>query len=183
MTPWHLVPDALSGEDCQRLVALCTDAPRREAALVSGKTAPDIRRASLVWLDDVPATAWAMDRMTTAIAAANRERFGYDLREFGESAQVAAYAASEQAHFDWHSDIGAGHWAAQRKLTAVVQLSAPEEYEGGLLEVWAGHAPDAAPLLQGGAVVFPAQMLHRVTPVTRGTRWSLTLWAHGPAFR
>ncbi|MBC7479423.1 MAG: 2OG-Fe(II) oxygenase, partial [Pseudorhodobacter sp.] len=33
------------------------------------------------------------------------------------------------------------------------------------------------------AAVFPSFVLHRVTPVTAGERWSLTLWSHGPAFR
>ncbi|WP_395007140.1 2OG-Fe(II) oxygenase [Cypionkella sp.] len=36
---------------------------------------------------------------------------------------------------------------------------------------------------RGTATVFPSFVLHRVTPVTAGTRWSLTLWSHGPAFR
>ena len=47
--------------------------------------------------------------------------------------------------------------------------------------------PDAAeheaPRTRGSATLFPSFVLHRVTPVTGGTRWSLTLWAHGPAFR
>ena len=33
------------------------------------------------------------------------------------------------------------------------------------------------------AVCALAFALHRVAPVTRGRRWSLTLWAHGPTFR
>lgn len=41
----------------------------------------------------------------------------------------------------------------------------------------------SAPLAQGTATVFPGFVLHRVTPVTTGARYSLTVWAHGPAFR
>ena len=36
---------------------------------------------------------------------------------------------------------------------------------------------------KGSAAAFPSFVLHRVTPVTKGTRHSLTIWAHGPAFR
>ena len=31
--------------------------------------------------------------------------------------------------------------------------------------------------------VFPSYVVHRVTPVTRGTRRSLVVWANGPGFR
>ncbi len=36
---------------------------------------------------------------------------------------------------------------------------------------------------RGAALVLPGFVLHRVTPVTRGTRYSLTVRAHGSAFR
>ena len=35
----------------------------------------------------------------------------------------------------------------------------------------------------GSALMLPSFVLHRVAPVTRGERYSLTLWSHGPAFR
>ena len=102
-----------------------------------GTTAHDIRRAEIAWLDDLPEAAWVMDRMITLVARANRDSFDYDLTDFGESAQVARYGAERQGHFDWHSDIGAGNWAAKRKLTIVVQLSDP----AGLRRRHAGTAP------------------------------------------
>ena len=183
MTPFHLIPQALSLQDCADLVALCAAAPKRDAGLVGGATAHQMRRADLVWLDDVPGAAWVMDRMLRLVAEANRTAFDLDLTEFAESPQVARYGADRQGHFDWHSDIGAGALAAKRKLTIVVQLSAPDDYAGGTLDLWPDANTRTVPRAQGLAVVFPSFVLHRVTPVTDGARWSLTLWAHGPAFR
>jgi predicted 2-oxoglutarate/Fe(II)-dependent dioxygenase YbiX len=40
-----------------------------------------------------------------------------------------------------------------------------------------------APTHQGSLVAFPSFMTHRVTPVTRGLRWSLVTWLEGPPFR
>ena len=37
-------------------------------------------------------------------------------------------------------------------------------------------------LEEGSIIVFPAFMEHRVTPVTRGTRYSLVTWFVGPPF-
>ena len=182
LTPVFL-PEALSDPQMDRLIALVQAAPLQDAGLVKGKTAHQIRRADIAWLEDLPQASWVMDLMITKVSRANRDDFGFDLTEFGESAQVARYGAERQGHFDWHSDIGAGPWAARRKLTIVVQLSDPAGYEGGALDLRGDSTITTAPRARGLATIFPAFMLHRVTPVTAGMRWSLTLWAHGPAFR
>lgn len=183
MTPLHILPQALSPAECDTLVALCAEAPKKDAGLVRGATSHQIRRADLVWLDDLPQAAWVMDRMIRLVGQANREAFGFDLDEFAESPQVARYGAERQGHFDWHSDIGAGALAQKRKLTIVVQLSDPADYDGGTLELRPDSTVRQAPRDRGTAVIFPSFVLHRVTPVSLGTRWSLTLWSHGPAFR
>lgn len=183
MHPFHLDDSALSPDECDRLVALCSAAPKKDAGLVGATTAHQIRRADLVWLDDLPAASWVMDCMVRMVAEANRASYGFDLTDFAESPQVARYGAERQGHFDWHSDIGAGPLAARRKLTVVVQLSDPTDYTGGALELWPDSHLRPVPRQRGLAVIFPSFVLHRVTPVTAGTRWSLTLWSHGPSFR
>ena len=183
MTHLHLIPDALTAAECDGLIALCAAAPMRDARLVGATTAHQIRRADLSWLDDIPQAQWVMDRMMRVVAGANRDSFGFDLTEFAESPQVARYGAEREGHFDWHSDIGAGDLAQKRKLTIVVQLSDPASYDGGTLEVWPDSTVRQAPRDRGTAAIFPSFVLHRVTPVTTGTRWSLTLWSHGPTFR
>ena len=197
MIPFLTLPGALSPDDCARIVALAEGSPLSDAGLVRAKS-HGIRRADLAWLEDIPEAGWVMDRMVRIVADANRGRadrggadrggadrggFGFDLDDFAESAQVARYGSDRQGHFDWHSDIGAGPLAARRKLTVVVQLSDPAAYQGGVLEVRPDSHVAVADAAQGTAVIFPSFVLHRVTPVTAGTRWSLTLWAHGPAFR
>lgn len=182
MRAQHFAPDAFSSDECDSIIALARDATR-DAGLVRGQTAHSIRRADICWLDDIPGADWVLARMIRLVADANRESFGFDLQDFGESPQVARYGAEREGHFDWHSDIGAGVWAARRKLTIVVQLSDPAEYEGGALELRPDSNIAAAPRQRGLATLFPSFVLHRVTPVTAGERWSLTLWSHGPAFR
>ena len=183
MTPFHLIPQALSAAECESLIALCQAAPMKDAGLVRQTTAHQIRRAEVSWLDDLPEAAWVMDRMMRLVAQANREAFGFDLTEFAESPQVARYGGERKGHFDWHSDIGEGVIARQRKLTMVAQLSDPGDYEGGALEVWPSNAVLTAPRDRGTLTFFPSYLLHRVTPVVSGERFSLTQWAHGPSFR
>lgn len=179
----HTIPAAFSQADCDRILAQTAAAPFEEAKLVRQNKDPDIRRADLVWLDNVADTSWVMDQMIDLIRVANRETFGFDLTEFGESVQVAHYDSARKGHFDWHSDIGDGRLARKRKLTLVAQLSEPDSYTGGALEVMPSSHAVTAQRARGTVTIFPSYLLHRVTPVTRGSRTSMTVWAHGPAFR
>ncbi|GGG79936.1 hypothetical protein GCM10011415_31540 [Salipiger pallidus] len=179
----HTVAAAFSPVDCDRLIDIARNAPASDARLVGRQRDHNQRRSDLVWIDDVPEADWVMDRIIDTVRLANREVYGFDLNAFHESAQVARYGAERQGHFDWHSDIGDGRLASQRKLTLVVQLSDPGDYEGGTLEIMPSANPIPASRDRGAATIFPSYLLHRVTPVEQGERHSLTIWAHGPAFR
>ncbi len=179
----HSIPGAFSPDECDRVRSLVAQQPANDARLVGLTRDHNIRRADLVWLDDVPEADWVMDRIIDLVRTANRDVFDFDLREFAESPQVARYGAEREGHFGWHSDIGDGALAAKRKLTMVVQLSASDDYDCGDLEVMPSAHVVAASRNRGCATLFPSMLLHRVTPVTRGERHSLTIWAHGPAFR
>ena len=177
------VSDAFSGADCTRLLDLIATAPHRDAGLVRQARDHNLRRADLVWLDDIDGAGWVMDRVIDIVRVANRDVFDFDITDFAESPQVARYGAEREGHFGWHSDIGEGRLAERRKLTIVVQLSEPDSYSGGDLEVMPGANTIGADRTRGAATLFPAFTLHRVTPVTAGERHSLTVWCHGAPFR
>lgn len=179
----HTDPIAFSAAECVEILGLVATMPVQDAGLVRQQRDHNLRRADLVWLDDVPGAEWVMGRIIEVVRRANSDVFMFDINAFEESPQVARYDAAREAHFDWHSDIGSGRLAARRKLTMVVQLSDPSTYRGGELQLMPGAGIISAPAEQGTATVFPGFVLHRVTPVTSGVRHSLTVWAHGPAFR
>jgi PKHD-type hydroxylase len=72
-----------------------------------------------------------------------------------------------------------------RKLSLIIQLTDPSEYEGGDFQFDSDiPQPDPAEIKQRGTViVFPSFLRHRVTPVTSGVRRSLVSWVEGPKFR
>jgi PKHD-type hydroxylase len=141
----HRIEQGFSEAECETIVMLARAAEARDARLVGQARDHQIRRADLVWLDEVEGTGWVMDRIIDLVRQANRETFSFDINEFSESAQVARYGAERLGHFDWHSDIGDGPLARKRKLTMVVQLSDPADYEGGALEVMPSSAVISAP--------------------------------------
>ncbi|WP_146590103.1 2OG-Fe(II) oxygenase [Puniceibacterium confluentis] len=179
----HSCEAAFSEAECDQIVALARDTAPSDAGLVGQQRDHNLRRADLVWVDDIPGTGWIMDRIIDVVRVANRDQYRFDLSDFSESPQIARYGAEREGHFDWHADIGDGPVAARRKLTMVVQLSQDADYDGGVLEIMPSANVIAAPRGRGAATIFPAFQLHRVTPVTRGERFSLTVWAHGPGFR
>lgn len=177
------LPSLFTPPECGEILDLSAGETQDSGGLVGGVRQENVRRARISWLDDEGPATWVMRRIMEAVAQANREVFGFDITEFRERLQVARYDESEAGHYDWHSDIGEGRIAQFRKATIVTQLSAADAYDGGGLEINLGNRIMSAPRDQGSAVVFASFMLHRVVPVTRGLRSSLTCWSHGPRFR
>ena len=139
----------------------------------------------------------------------NRENFLYDIVDVDNgSLQYTHYG--EGQFYKWHQDsdlvsfiipqirYNSGDNKAQdqnliageyiRKLSFTLQLSEPDEYEGGEfdLEISGPNAEkrfETMKMPKGSIVVFPSYMWHRVRPVTSGVRKSLVGWIMGPPFR
>lgn len=61
-------------------------------------------------------------------------------------------------------------------LSATLFLSEPEEYDGGELEIEGPFGVQPVKLAAGDLVLYPANSLHRVAPVTRGARLASVFW-------
>ncbi len=177
------IAEIFSPDECRRVVAEAVAYKSGAAALVGGVKELATRRAQIYWLDEKANSSWIFDRMLKTIAEANRHHFGFQIEDFSERMQVSHYSADHSGFFDWHADVGDGRIAARRKLTMVVQLSDDSAYEGGSLESNSNGSITTASRQIGSTLILPSFVLHRVSPVLSGERYSLTLWSHGPAFR
>ena len=61
-------------------------------------------------------------------------------------------------------------------ISATLFLSEPGEYDGGELVVEDTYGDQPVKLAAGDLVIYPADSLHRVEPITRGTRWASFFW-------
>ena len=144
----------------------------------------DSRSSSVKWMPFNDENKWIYDKIGDMALEANNEMFHFDLSHMPEQIQYTEYYASNNGHYDWHMDIGSQGLMPFRKISVTVQLSGPDEYEGGDLQIWAGgQYPMTAPKGKGNVVIFPSFMMHRVTPVTQGTRKSFVLWLGGGHYR
>nr|WP_211110805.1 Fe2+-dependent dioxygenase [Azospirillum aestuarii] len=67
---------------------------------------------------------------------------------------------------------GTGGMRMRADVSTTIFLSDPGEYDGGDLVVEDTYGTKGVKLPAGHAVVYPSSSLHRVTPVTRGSRWA-----------
>ena len=177
-------PNVLSGDECRRLIQL--PLPKTEAAVdVRESARPDktdsrvdyeYRRTKIKPIPPDPEHAWIFHRLGNLVKQVNQHAFHFQLNDL-MSIDVLEY--DPDGYFDWHLDIGSGIFST-RKLSLVTFLTPPDEYEGGDLCFMDRGAP--LKLSQGTTAIFPSYLLHKVEPVTRGTRYTLVSWAHGPSF-
>ena len=71
-----------------------------------------------------------------------------------------------------------------RKLSFAMQLSDPDDYEGGNVQLLdeAGNSY-IVPRKRGTIVLFDSRTQHRVLKVTKGTRKSIVGWTVGPRWK
>ena len=87
--------------------------------------------------------------------------------------------------YDMHHDVDFNRQDGKhRKLSIVVQLTDPDDYEGGILSFAHTQNPDPATLIKQGTIIcFLSYLEHGVTPITKGSRTSLVGWFEGPYWR
>lgn len=140
----------------------------------------DLRLSSVIFLEPTAQNDWIYKKLGMIAAQCNAERFGFDLYGFYQELQLTQY--EEGNFFEWHMDFGAGEISA-RKLSITVQLTDPDEYEGGDLQFMINNKIVDAPRGKGTVIVFPSFVMHRVTPVRKGVRRSIVGWVSGPPYR
>jgi|TARA_R110000787_G_scaffold280713_1_gene391588 PKHD-type hydroxylase len=145
-----------------------------------GEVKEETRRNKIDWLRNTPDTNWVFEKLGFIAASLNSEHFNFDLDGFHEPLQLCSYHEEEQGEYKWHQDFG-GPFC--RKLSLVLQLSDPSEYEGGNLQIKASTNVITLKKQRGIITVFPSWTLHQVTPVVKGNRQSLVAWIAGPQFK
>jgi PKHD-type hydroxylase len=140
----------------------------------------DVRRSQISWLNDTEENINIFKKLAHVASELNAKYFRFDLTGFGEPLQLTNYGEFNNGNYSWHQDYGS---IISRKLSLVVQLTDPSEYEGGDLQTMTSGEVTNVRKQRGLVIAFPSFILHQVTPVTRGSRQSLVSWISGVPFR
>ena len=140
---------------------------------------PSIRAVDTYNIELTEETEWIFKKIAAAVGQANAEYYRYNLLGITHALQLLHYKSEENGHYDWHMDCGEG-MSATRKISLSIPLTDRAAYEGGDLEINNNGVQIKATDEQGSITFFPSYLPHRVTPVTKGERWVIVVWVHGP---
>jgi len=196
---WY-VPEALTQQQCDDIQHAAAATEQIEGIHFGHDE--NHRDSQVSWLYDPHIT----DLIAALVRQANTEAgWRYDLQAT-EAVQYTRY--HPQGRYRWHIDGNQDHHAARkfttqtehpnpltftpfpklqglvRKLSATVNLTNPEDYEGGELQIRCYdqlHTFNNAP--RGSMTVFPSFMDHQITPITKGQRHSAVMWYNGYPLR
>ena len=176
---YYWFKNAFSKEELAKIEEMTSDLPQQLGVTQSGDTELH-RKSKIKWCPQTEEWKWVYGRLHDLIVQANNAMWKFDLTDMPEMIQYTEYY-EDGGQYDWHMDCGI-EMQNRRKVSVTVQLSSPEDYEGGDLEFNLGNILNG-PREQGAAVIFPSFYLHRVTPITKGVRKSFVLWVGGEPYK
>tara|TARA_Y100001938_G_C8056650_1_gene414765 strand:- start:687 stop:1322 length:636 start_codon:yes stop_codon:yes gene_type:complete len=167
----------------------------------------EIRKSKNTW---VSSDYWITGFLMHYVLKANRDNFKFDISHIDyESLQFAKYEKGE--FYDWHTDSSIQDCYIPkvkqipsrsthnpdlhqdylnlnteyiRKISFSLQLSHPDDYEGGNVEFIDDHDKAfIAPRQRGSLILFDSRTKHKVHEVTRGVRRSIVGWVLGPRWK
>ena len=191
---WAYYDSLLSAAECQAIVdgACRRTAQLGTVGLDGSEVNKGIRHGEVIFLQRTdPEFRQVFQTLDYCVDEANDQWFGVSYNRHGaRSLQFSIYRADAEGgahYYNAHQDTSlvSGDLPTQRKLSVVVQLSDPGDYEGGDFQMHhvAAHPPADAIRRRGTVLIFPSLVMHGVTVVTRGTRYSLVGWYPGPRWR
>lgn len=185
---WQMWASALSDKLCDEIITECEYYKPSQANIGNEQSKIDdnVRKSTVRWIDATdPNSKFIHDLLLYYARLANRQAFGFDITQLHDI-QYTTYDEEQQGFYKLHHDtFWANTTAFDRKISITIQLSNPNDYEGGEFMFDKQYIqPDQSELKQRGTVLaFPSPIDHYVQTVTKGIRKSLVAWIEGPKWR
>jgi PKHD-type hydroxylase len=179
---WAFYDTVFTKEECSTIIGYGLSLSPADAIIgVDAVVDNAIRKSKTAFFDHTDTGAeWIHKRCASVVNNINEKFFNFDLK-YIETLQFTCYIESG-SKYDPHIDTMYKSFGT-RKLSFSILLNDPAEFEGGDLQLFTGPTPIIAKRQQGTAILFPSYTLHAVTPITKGTRYSLVGWVVGPRFK
>ena len=180
-TNYYWFEKGFSSQEVDTIVNGSLEYEFQKAVIIDEHNTDKFRKSNVKWLPYDSKWEWVIDKIMSQVIEANNTIWNFDLKSIIDNIQYTEYEGNG-GHYDWHLDIGPGS-ISHRKISVVIQLSEPNEYEGGDLQIMTGSEYVTVPRGKGNVVIFPSFLLHRVVPLTSGNRKSLVLWIGGEHYK
>ena len=131
MVNYYYFEIGLNQQAIDKVFSLVEKLPYHEALVAGeGKFNKEIRSSNVKWIPKNDGFGWLYFKLMELASEANKNSWNFDLYSVIDNIQYTEYHATQEGHYGWHQDIGNGSMS-KRKVSMVVQLSDPSEYEGG----------------------------------------------------
>jgi predicted 2-oxoglutarate/Fe(II)-dependent dioxygenase YbiX len=161
----------LSEEECNSIIKKClneldlTDAETYSDNKIVRLNKKETRKSKVAFIDD-------LGNINNRILLKVME--GVKVKGFEPSIETFQFTKyNEGDYFNWHTDSNETIYK-DRFYTIVIQLN--EDYTGGDFELMVDNEKHKMEFGMGNLFIFPSNILHRVTPIKMGTRYSLVSW-------
>lgn len=198
---FYYYKNVITPDVCNKIIQLGHESNVRKS-LTESEANHDVTIKSRNGLDGGLEDQWMYDLLYPYLNEANsKAKWNFDV-DWSETLQFTIYKPG--GYYNWHRDAGFDATYAYegrgknldgkiRKISMTLLLNDPKEFKGGDLEFDYGRNDfgkndDTIETCkeargQGTLIFFPSFISHRVTPVTKGTRYSLVMWTVGKPFR
>jgi len=185
----HKRTNVLTEKQCTNIVNwVLRNGTREKPGTFSNRDSKLDRNANLYFFNNREVSEKLLDHVQDA----NKTNWNVKLN-FCEPLQMSEYNPGD--FYTWHKDSFSkpmNPWNRKedsiRKMSFVVALNDKSEYEGGELQLVSGWQNEKVTYREaqlyrpGDMIVFPSLTDHRVTKITKGKRYTLVGWVHGPPF-
>ena len=183
--PYYYFNNVFSNKECDDIIKIGED-----SLLEEGKTKGEDkshRNNKVAWINEKS----IFDKLNVHMSQANKKAgWNFDI-DYNETLQFSKYDIN--GHYDWHTDgyadtlsvyknqTNENYNGKVRKISMTLNLSSPKDYEGGDLLFDFAHFGEkkVKENLRGSLIFFPSWTFHKITPITKGVRYSLVMWSLG----
>ena len=171
---------AFTKEECEKIIKIANEKGLVKGATREKNKKSNVRLSRISWLNSNDNLEWVFRKITDIVLNLNNRFFKFDIFGLNEGLQFTNYKAPSDK-YGKHTDRA--YAQCIRKLSISIQLTDPNEYEGGELILYEDDKGTKMKKEQGTLVIFPSWILHEVKPVTKGERNSLVTWVTGKQFK
>ena len=165
---------------CDAIVKQCVEELWMSGETIGGGVNKKVRNVEQQVMP-IDQKGWPLTRILDLAKQANNARFKFDVAGFLDVDAPMIMKYEKGGHYDWHVDTG--NSVCHRKLSFTIQLSDDKDYVGGDVEFIGSKVDTKAFRQKGVCIIYPSFLPHRVSKVTKGTRYAIVGWIHGPTFK
>lgn len=169
MKNYIIIKNFISSEECDNILNKCKKNLKLSDGIIGTRDVAfkSVRKSSTGFVKNI----LEIDDRIREVVNDHVHLKGYDCTQF-EYYQFTEYKEGEYYH--WHTDSAPNTLFSNRLCSMVIQLN--DEYDGGNLELKIEENEIELERGKGNLYLFYSNITHRVTPIIKGTRYSLVNW-------